>query len=144
MVDDIAARNYALWEEEEGSAGDLVVFAEEGQEKALVCEGQVAGEEAVFLRELCGENIGVTLSGLEGLVVADSSFSLFSFSSDWDNAFFACFLITIVEAHLIEVIWMERIQVHLLTFLIKINYQNPKYPNPSFIIYPSILPAQYF
>lgn len=113
MVDDVAACDYALGEEEERSARDFVVFAEEGQQEALVGEGEVAGEEAVLLRELCREDIRANWGGLlDGLVVVSSSVCMFGLRPDWGTALFACVCSAIVEAHLIEVIRMERIQVH--------------------------------
>lgn len=39
MVDDVATSDDAFREEQEGPARDLVVFAQEGQEKALAGEG---------------------------------------------------------------------------------------------------------
>lgn len=87
----------------------------------------MAGEEAVLLREFGGEEVGAGLGGLLESWVAVCSVCLFAFRPDWDAVFFAYILGAIVETHLVEVIGMERIQVHLLLFLLKLITKN-QYP----------------
>lgn len=90
-----------------------MVFSEEGEEVALVGEGEVACQEAVLLRELGGEGVdggwgAGDIGFLEDWGIFIGSVCWFALRSDWDAAFFAKGR-SIVEAHLIEVIRMEGI-----------------------------------